>query len=129
MRALGTAVLLPLLVLFAAVGGRTSLFRCQLTGMTSAEGCCPDQSLAAEPAPPSDARMTTAACCIRETAVSHVPSEPPSPAPHQLGAWLAGAASALAGLPAASGDRPRYAGDRFRPPQTSLFLAKRSLLI
>lgn len=74
-------VLLPL-VLLSVSGGGASLFRCQLTGVVSADPCCPDQAASGDSGGGAlPATVSALDCCQRETiAFAHPPAEAPSAA-------------------------------------------------
>jgi hypothetical protein len=128
--------LLPLLLMSVA-GGRYSLFRCQLTGIVNAVGCCPDEAsaeaadAASDDQSSSDATMAPAACCTRETVtLRSAPSKVPTTAPHDLGIPPGTLAQVLPPSMAEAAARwlPRVADDRGLP-HTPILLVKRSLLI
>jgi hypothetical protein len=128
-RLLALAVLLPL-VLVCASGGRASWFRCQLTGVVSADPCCPDEAADGDAAAP---QPTVAAvdCCLRETvSFAHPPAEAAVAPAHEAGAVVTVAVGSLdpAPLPPSLVNFVRAA----RPdivPLPPLRLVKRSLLI
>jgi hypothetical protein len=134
-RILNLVVLLPL-VLLSVSGGGLSWFRCQQTGITAAEPCCPGEALAVAAvdrsllAMPADAKLASVECCTRE-ALSFVKplAEMQSRGGDNLVVPTITVAVGLAASPATPDrDAPLVTGASSfpRPP---LILAKRSLLI
>jgi hypothetical protein len=127
-RLIGLAALLPLLV-FAASALRYNQFRCLLSGVVTADPCCP--AAAGDDQPVAPASLAVADCCSHEAVVAaRPPSELPSGAARPPVAPVVAVALPVVLDPAAASvsaaARPASPPPR---PKSPLVLLKRSLLI